>query len=31
MKIKTMIITAIGFWIYVAFCIYMMGKVGGLI
>jgi hypothetical protein len=31
MKIKTMIITAIAFWCYVAFCIYMMGKVEGLI
>jgi hypothetical protein len=31
MKLRTMILSAIAFWLYVAFCIYMMGKVKGLI
>jgi len=31
MKIQTMIITAIAFWCYVAFCIYLMGKFAGAI
>lgn len=31
MKIKTMIISAIAFWCYVAFCIYIMGKLSGAI
>jgi len=31
MKLRTMILSAIAFWLYVVFCIYMMGKVGGLI
>ena len=31
MKIQTMIIIAIAFWFYVAFCIYLMGKFAGAI
>jgi hypothetical protein len=31
MKIKTMIITAIAFWVYVALCIWVMGKLAGAI
>jgi hypothetical protein len=31
MKIKTMIITAIAFWCYVALCIYIIGKLAGAI
>jgi len=31
MKIHTMILTVILFWFYVAFCIYIIGKVGGII
>lgn len=31
MKIKTMIITAIAFWGYVALCLYVMGKLAGAI
>jgi hypothetical protein len=31
MKIKTMIITAIAFWCYVALCLYVMGKLAGAI
>ena len=29
MSIKTMIITAIAFWAYVALCIWVMGKLAG--
>ncbi len=31
MGIKTMIITAIAFWAYVALCIWVMGKLAGAI
>ena len=31
MKIKTMIVTAIAFWCYVALCLYVMGKLAGAI
>ncbi len=31
MKIKTMIVTAIAFWCYVAFCLWVMGKLAGAI
>jgi len=31
MSIKTMIITAIVFWAYVALCIWVMGKLAGAI
>ena len=31
MSIKTMIITAIAFWAYVALCIWVMGKLAGAI
>jgi hypothetical protein len=31
MKIKTMIVTAIAFWAYVALCLYVMGKLAGAI
>jgi hypothetical protein len=31
MKIKTMIITVVAFWCYVALCLYVMGKLAGAI
>jgi len=31
MSIKTMIVTAIAFWCYVALCLYVMGKLAGAI
>ena len=31
MKISTMIIIAIGFWVYVASCLWVMGKLAGAI
>ena len=31
MKISTMIAVAIGFWVYVAFCLWAMGKFAGAI
>jgi hypothetical protein len=31
MSIKTMIITVIAFWAYVALCIWVMGKLAGAI
>ena len=31
MKVKTMIVTAIAFWAYVALCIWAMGKLAGAI
>lgn len=31
MKVKTMIVTAIAFWAYVALCLYIMGKLAGVI
>jgi len=31
MKISTMIITAIAFWAYVGLCLYIMGKLAGVI
>lgn len=31
MKIKTMIVTVIAFWCYVALCLYIMGKLAGAI
>ena len=31
MSIKTMIITAMAFWAYVALCIWVMGKLAGAI
>jgi hypothetical protein len=31
MKISTMIVVAIGFWCYVALCLYIMGKLAGAI
>ena len=31
MKVKTMIVTAIAFWAYVALCLYVMGKLAGAI
>jgi len=31
MKIKTMIVTAIAFWAYVALCLWVMGKLAGAI
>ena len=31
MKISTMIIVAIGFWVYVALCLWVMGKLAGAI
>jgi hypothetical protein len=31
MKIKTMIITVVAFWCYVALCLYVIGKLEGAI
>ena len=31
MKVKTMIATSILFWVYVAFCLWVMGKLAGAI
>jgi len=31
MKISTMIVVAIGFWVYVALCLWVMGKLAGAI
>jgi len=31
MSIKTMIVTAIAFWCYVALCLYVIGKLSGAI
>ena len=31
MKISTMIVLVIGFWVYVAFCLWAMGKLAGAI
>jgi hypothetical protein len=31
MKISTMIVLAVGFWLYVAFCLWAMGKFAGAI
>ena len=31
MSIKTMIVTAIAFWAYVGLCLYVMGKLAGVI
>jgi hypothetical protein len=31
MSVKTMIVTAIAFWVYVAFCLWVMGKLAGAI
>jgi hypothetical protein len=31
MKISTMIAVAVGFWVYVAFCLWAMGKFAGAI
>jgi len=31
MKIKTMIVTVIAFWCYVALCLYIMGKLEGVL
>jgi hypothetical protein len=31
MKISTMIVLAVAFWVYVAFCLWAMGKFAGAI
>jgi hypothetical protein len=31
MKISTMIVVAVGFWVYVASCLWAMGKFAGAI
>ena len=31
MSIKTMIVTAVAFWAYVALCLYIIGKLEGVI
>jgi len=31
MSVKTMIATAIAFWVYVALCLWVMGKLAGAI
>jgi hypothetical protein len=31
MKISTMIVIAVAFWVYVAFCLWAMGKFAGAI